>query len=326
MWTLSLINGARNSAEVGARVVANHSVGFLFCTAASMWVVTGCAARSTLPAGKQTSVAKAAPAATKSQPVKQVTMAKRAFTTNNASPQKVSVKAASSPVRKSGGKASAHTAGKKATIAKKSAAAKHSLPAQPITEAEEATPWRPRQKQPAASRYLEIQNALVAMGYLKPGQATGSWHQTSIEALKRFQAAKQLKGSGRITSLSLIALGLGPKHKEITPSFLARLAAACSLVSRALVPSTKGEAPTRAKESFQQLAVVPPARRCQFWPIRASLSPVDRSIQAAPVRGAGPVKTPRKRALEWKTAFWKGGPPGRPDRLSGSSAKAGNTQ
>lgn len=71
---------------------------------------------------------------------------------------------------------------------------------------------RPRQLQPTPERYHEIQDALVAKGYLSPEQATGNWDQNSIDALKRFQAEQKLDASGKITSMSLIALGLGPKH------------------------------------------------------------------------------------------------------------------
>jgi len=80
---------------------------------------------------------------------------------------------------------------------------------------------RPRQLQPTPERYHEIQDALVAKGYLRPDQATGNWDQNSIDALKRFQAEQKLDASGKITSMSLIALGLGPKHDSAplpTPS------------------------------------------------------------------------------------------------------------
>jgi hypothetical protein len=72
--------------------------------------------------------------------------------------------------------------------------------------------WRNRQATPSPSRYNEIQNALVAKGYLAPNAAGGTWDQTSVEALKRFQAEQNLDTTGKINSLSLIALGLGPKH------------------------------------------------------------------------------------------------------------------
>lgn len=65
---------------------------------------------------------------------------------------------------------------------------------------------------PAPERYKEIQDALVAKGYLKPEEASGAWTPASTEALKKFQSEQNLDSSGRINSLSLIALGLGPKH------------------------------------------------------------------------------------------------------------------
>ena len=74
------------------------------------------------------------------------------------------------------------------------------------------TASRPRQLQPTPERYHEIQDALVAKGYLRPDQATGNWDQNSVDALKRFQAEQKLDASGKITAMSLIALGLGPKH------------------------------------------------------------------------------------------------------------------
>ncbi len=73
-------------------------------------------------------------------------------------------------------------------------------------------PRRPRQMVPAPERYKEIQQALVSKGYLKPEEASGVWDQNSSDALKRFQTDQKLQGTGKIDSLSLIALGLGPKH------------------------------------------------------------------------------------------------------------------
>jgi len=74
--------------------------------------------------------------------------------------------------------------------------------------------WRPRQVAPAPERYKEIQEALVTKGYLSPDEANGSWNASSTEALKRFQSEQNLEASGKINSLSLIALGLGPKHDD----------------------------------------------------------------------------------------------------------------
>jgi len=65
---------------------------------------------------------------------------------------------------------------------------------------------------PTPDRYREIQEALAARGYLSSEDANGTWGQASAEALKRFQAEQALESTGKIDSLSLIALGLGPKH------------------------------------------------------------------------------------------------------------------
>jgi len=75
--------------------------------------------------------------------------------------------------------------------------------------------WRPRQVAPSPERYKEIQDALVSRGYLQPEQATGAWDQNSVDALRRFQAEQKLESSGKLNSLSLIALGLGPKHDNL---------------------------------------------------------------------------------------------------------------
>ena len=74
------------------------------------------------------------------------------------------------------------------------------------------TTWRTRQTAPTADRYKEIQDALVSKGYLSSGEANGTWGTASAEALKKFQAEQTLETTGKIDSLSLIALGLGPKH------------------------------------------------------------------------------------------------------------------
>ena len=73
--------------------------------------------------------------------------------------------------------------------------------------------WRNRQMTPSADRYREIQGALVSKGLLKPEDATGTWNQASSDALKKFQSDQNLESTGKINSLSLIALGLGPKRE-----------------------------------------------------------------------------------------------------------------
>ena len=69
----------------------------------------------------------------------------------------------------------------------------------------------PSQQQPTADRYKEIQQALAAKGYFQ-GPVDGAWNPGSVEALKRFQKDQNLDPDGKIGSLSLIALGLGPKR------------------------------------------------------------------------------------------------------------------
>jgi len=71
--------------------------------------------------------------------------------------------------------------------------------------------WRARQQVPTPDRYRQIQEALAAKGYLK-GEPSGVWNGESTEALRRFQADQKLDPSGKLNSLSLIALGLGPRR------------------------------------------------------------------------------------------------------------------
>jgi len=75
--------------------------------------------------------------------------------------------------------------------------------------------WRNRQGAPTPDRYKQIQEALAAKGYLAPEEATGSWGPNSVAALKRFQDDQKIDGAGKINSLSLIALGLGPKRENL---------------------------------------------------------------------------------------------------------------
>jgi peptidoglycan hydrolase-like protein with peptidoglycan-binding domain len=69
----------------------------------------------------------------------------------------------------------------------------------------------PRQLAPTKERYQQIQQALASKGYYS-GEPNGAWGSDSVEALKRFQADQNLTPDGKLGSLSLIALGLGPKR------------------------------------------------------------------------------------------------------------------
>lgn len=70
---------------------------------------------------------------------------------------------------------------------------------------------RSYQQAPTPDRYKEIQAALASKGYFK-GEPNGEWGPDSTDALKRFQSDQNLMPDGKVNSLSLIALGLGPKR------------------------------------------------------------------------------------------------------------------
>ena len=63
---------------------------------------------------------------------------------------------------------------------------------------------------PAPDRYKEIQQALVDKGYLK-SEPNGVWDSASSDALRQFQTERNLSPTGKISSASLIGLGLGPR-------------------------------------------------------------------------------------------------------------------
>lgn len=68
------------------------------------------------------------------------------------------------------------------------------------------------QQHPDPERYQQIQQALADRGYFK-GEVNGQWGDDSVDALKRFQADQKLDNDGKINALTLIGLGLGPKHE-----------------------------------------------------------------------------------------------------------------
>lgn len=70
---------------------------------------------------------------------------------------------------------------------------------------------QPAQSAPTPDRYKQIQEALARKGYLHE-DPSGVWDQNSIEALRHFQQDQNLQASGKLDSLSIIALGLGPKY------------------------------------------------------------------------------------------------------------------
>jgi hypothetical protein len=115
-------------------------------------------------------------------------------TASKASTSKAS-KSKASKSKASGSKGTKAAAGKKSTSAK-TAAARYR---------------RSTQKEPAPERYQEIQQSLADKGYFA-GSVNGTWGPDSVEALKRFQRDQNIGDDGKLGSLSLMALGLGPKR------------------------------------------------------------------------------------------------------------------
>lgn len=74
--------------------------------------------------------------------------------------------------------------------------------------------FRAGQQQPTPDRIREIQSALIQRGYLQ-GEADGAWGASTVDALRRFQADQNLTADGKLNSMSLIALGLGPKRNGL---------------------------------------------------------------------------------------------------------------
>ena len=138
--------------------------------------------------------------------------------TTKAPPKKTATAPKATP--KQAAPAKKTTAAKSTTTAKKTAAAKPKTTAKKRTTARKRAPARPRtQQQPTPERNQEIQQALIDKGYLQ-NPPTGVWDAPSSEALKRFQTDQQLQATGKLDSLSLIRLGLGPKREALTPASL----------------------------------------------------------------------------------------------------------
>jgi len=126
-----------------------------------------------------------------------------------AAPQKK--KAASTPSKT----APTTPSSKKTVTAKKTvSSAKKTVASKKGAKKPAAQAWRPTQRVPTPERYKEIQEALATKGYLEGAGPTGVWDDSSVSALKKFQQDQNLEPSGKIDSLSLIALGLGPKREQ----------------------------------------------------------------------------------------------------------------
>ena len=71
--------------------------------------------------------------------------------------------------------------------------------------------FRHPQRTPSRERMKQIQKALKERGY-DPGPIDGVWGSKSSAALKQFEKDHQLPADGKLDSLALITLGLGPNR------------------------------------------------------------------------------------------------------------------
>ncbi len=74
-----------------------------------------------------------------------------------------------------------------------------------------------RQAAPSSDRYKEIQEALAQKGYLNT-PPNGVWDQNAQDAMRKFQADRNLTVSGKLSSRSIIALGLGSPAASVPPA------------------------------------------------------------------------------------------------------------
>jgi hypothetical protein len=126
-------------------------------------------------------------------------------------PQTAKKSSTKAPAKTAATKTTPKKSAAKKTTAKKTTTAKRRAPARKATPARQSTPER--------DRIVEIQQALTERGY--PVEPTGAWGPQSVAALKQFQEEhdiKNLSGRGKLDPLTLIALGLGPKHVPPAPA------------------------------------------------------------------------------------------------------------
>jgi peptidoglycan hydrolase-like protein with peptidoglycan-binding domain len=113
----------------------------------------------------------------------------------------------------------APTRSSKSKTAPKSASARKAAPAKSASKGgskskKTTVARRSYQSAPTPERYKEIQGALAQRGYLK-SEPNGAWGNDSVEALKKFQEDQKLTPTGKLDSVSIINLGLGPKRSAL---------------------------------------------------------------------------------------------------------------
>ena len=101
---------------------------------------------------------------------------------------------------------------KKSASTSKSSSTKSSSKAPVKRATGRRTPPPPTdQTRPTKDRYAEIQTALANAGYYS-GVKDGNWNDQSVKALQQFQQDQNLEPTGKIDSLTLIRLNLGPHY------------------------------------------------------------------------------------------------------------------
>jgi cytochrome c556 len=136
--------------------------------------------------------------------------------TDKAAAKKTAAKKSTKSTAKSSTSVSKGSAPKKVASGKQSTAPKQtssrkSSGKHPSRKTAASSFRRSTQREPAPERYKEIQQSLADKGYFA-GPVNGTWNADSVEALKRFQRDQNIGDDGKLGSLSLIALGLGPRR------------------------------------------------------------------------------------------------------------------
>ena len=89
----------------------------------------------------------------------------------------------------------------------------------------------PGQKTPTPDRISEIQQALAKDGSFA-NKPNGKWDASTVEAMRKFQAAHGLNPTGKLDALTLQKLGLGSKTAGVAaPTPTASSAASPSLLT-----------------------------------------------------------------------------------------------
>jgi hypothetical protein len=156
----------------------------------------------------------AATTATKAVSSQNGASGKKAVSAHNAVPKRLSGQAVTSPRPKASAKVASQS--KTGTRRAASSASRRRTSSQTATRSRTGARAtgvvrRPTQQVPTPDRYRAIQQALADKGYFQ-GTVDGNWKGDSVDALKRFQKDQNLTDTGKLDSLSLIALGLGPKR------------------------------------------------------------------------------------------------------------------